>query len=172
MLALKHRKANYSKSNLYFKTFHSPASCSFFSGVHSCFWLDRRSDLINFSIEQETKQDTASSHHVSWMAFDRNLLLWISYLFIQCDLKDAFSVPSYSPWPLFPYKLFLPRTLSYMLRNYLKIESKVQYSRVPSYELWTVPGLGFQRSLSEGHLLCHDMPGGCPEPGQHSQPLA
>lgn len=47
----------------------------FFLRCTSCFPLDRSSDLINFSIEQETKQDMANSHHVSQMVFDRNLLL-------------------------------------------------------------------------------------------------
>ena len=136
----------------------------------SCFWLDRSSDLINFSIEQETKQDTANSHHVSRMVFDRNLLLWISFLFIQCDFQDAFSVSSSSHWPL-PRPLFIPRTLSYMLRNYLKIELKAQHFKIPSYELWTIPGQGPQRRLSEGYPLCLDMSGGCPEPGQQSQSL-
>ena len=58
-----------------------------------------------------------------------------------------------------------------MLRNYLKIELKAQHFKIPSYELWTIPGQGPQRRLSEGYLLRLDMSGGCPEPGQQSQSL-
>lgn len=58
-----------------------------------------------------------------------------------------------------------------MLRNYLKIELKVQRLKIPSYELWTIRGQGSQRRLSEGYLLCLDMSGGYLEPSQPSQSL-
>lgn len=58
-----------------FKNISLTSGLLLFLRCTSCFPLDRSSDLINFSIEQETKQDMANSHHVSQMVFDRNLLL-------------------------------------------------------------------------------------------------
>lgn len=71
----------------------------------------------------------ANSYHVSRTAFDRNLLLWIPFFFIQYNLKD-----SHPGSPTFPLYLpsptnFLTQTLSSTLKNYLKIDSDVQCSR-------------------------------------------
>lgn len=57
-------------------------------------------------MEQETKQDMAKSHHVSRVVFDRNLLFWIVFLFIQTwSQKMLFLSPSSPPLPSFPHQL-------------------------------------------------------------------